>query len=46
MNIKSDSGPAYGDNDKYIKIKIEIYGDKVNTSFQGKRKCIMTNVCY
>ena len=37
MNIKFDSEPAYGDNDKYIKTKIKLYGDKVNTSFQGKK---------
>ena len=27
MNIKSDSEPVYGDNDKYIKTKIKSYGD-------------------
>ena len=37
MNIKFDSEPIYGDNDKYIKAKIKLYGDKVNTNFQGKR---------
>ena len=37
MNIIYDSEPIYGDNDKYIKTKIKLYGDKVNTSFQGKR---------
>ena len=37
MNIKFDSEPIYGDNDKYIKTKIELYGDKVNTNFQGKK---------
>ena len=36
MNIESDSKPAYGDNDKYIKTKLKIYGDKVNTNFHGK----------
>ena len=34
---KIDSEPVYGDNDKYIKTKIRIYGDKVNTNFQGKK---------
>ena len=34
---KNDSEPVYGDNDKYIKTKIRIYGDKVNTNFQGKK---------
>ena len=45
MDIKFDSEPVYGDNDKYIKTKIRIYRDKVNTNFQGKkcakRKCII-----
>ena len=36
MNIEFDSEPVYGDNDKYIKTKIKLYGDKVNTNFQGK----------
>ena len=36
MNIKFDSEPVYGDNDKYIKTKIKLYGDETNT----KRKCI------
>ena len=36
INIEFDSEPVYGDNDKYIKIKIKLYGDKVNTNFQGK----------
>ena len=35
MNIKFDSEPVYGDNDKYIKTKIKLYGDKLNTNFQG-----------
>ena len=45
MNIKFDSEPVYGDNDKYIKTKIKLSGDKINTNFQGKkntkRKCII-----
>ena len=36
MNIKFDSEPVYGDNDKYIKTKIKLYGDKTNRNFQGK----------
>ena len=32
-----DSEPVYGDSDKYIKIKIKIYRDKVNTNLQGKK---------
>ena len=38
MNKEFDSEPAYGDNDKYIKAKINLYENKVNTNFQGKKK--------
>ena len=37
MNIEFDSEPVYSDNDKYIKAKINSYGNKVNTYFQGKK---------
>ena len=37
MNIEFDSEPVYGHNDKYIKTKIKLYGDKMNTNFQGKK---------
>ena len=37
LNIKFDSEPAYGDVDKYIKTKIKIYGDRMNTNFQGQK---------
>ena len=37
MDIKFDIEPVYGDNDKHIKTKIKIYGDKVNTNFQRKK---------
>ena len=36
MNIEFDSEPVYGDNDKYIKTRIKMYEDKVNTNFHGK----------
>ena len=36
MNITFDSEPVYGDSDKYIKTKIKMYEDRVNTNFQGK----------
>ena len=32
LNIKFDSQPVYGDGDKYIKTKIKMYGDRVNTN--------------
>ena len=37
MKIKFDIEPVYGDNDKYVNIKIKIYENKVNTNFQGKK---------
>ena len=37
LNIECDSEPVYGDVDKYIKTKIKMYGDRVNTNFQGKK---------
>ena len=37
LKIEFDSKPVYGDNDKYIKTKIKIYGGSVNTNFQGKK---------
>ena len=37
LNIKFDSEPVYGHNDKYIKRKIKIYDNNVNTNFHGKK---------
>ena len=37
LTIKFDSEPIYGDEDKYIKTKIKIYGDRVNTNFHGQK---------
>ena len=38
MKIECDSKPAYGDDDdKYTKIKTNIYGAGVNTNFQDKK---------
>ena len=37
MNIKFDSEPVCGDNDKYINTKIKSYGDKLTTNFQGNK---------
>ena len=45
MNIEFDSDPVYGDNDKYIKTKIKMYEDRVNTNYQGK-KVSKKNVSY
>ena len=45
MNIEFDSEPVYGDNDKYIRTKIKMYDDRVNTNFQDK-KVPKENVSY
>ena len=37
MNIEFVSEPVYGDNDKYIKTKIKMHEDRVNTNFQSKK---------
>ena len=37
MNIEFDSEPVYGDNDTYIKTKIKMYEDRVNTNFQSEK---------
>ena len=37
LNIEFDSQPVYGDGDKYIKTKIKMYENRVNTNFQGKK---------
>ena len=37
LNVEFDSEPVYGDVHKYIKTKIKMYGDRVNTNFQRKR---------
>ena len=33
LNVKFESKPIYGEDDKYIKAKIKSYQDKVNTNF-------------
>ena len=45
LNIEFDSEPVYGDNDQYIKTKIKMYEDRVNTNFEGK-KALKENVAY
>ena len=37
LNIEFDSEAAYGDNDKYIKTKIKMYEDRVNTILSRQR---------
>ena len=37
LNIKSDSEPIFGVNDKYSNVKIKIYDGNLNTNFQGEK---------
>ena len=37
LKIDFDSKPVYGDDNKYIKTKIIMYGDIMFTNFQGKK---------
>ena len=37
LKMESDSEPVYGDIDKYIKTKIEIYSGSMITNFQSKK---------
>ena len=37
LNIELDSETVYDDVDKYIKTKIKMHEDRVNTNFQGKK---------
>ena len=37
LSTEFDSEPVYGDNDRYIKTKLKLYGDKINKNFQGKK---------
>ena len=37
IRIKFDSEPVYGDTDSYIKTKVKIYDNRVNTNFKGKK---------
>ena len=36
LGTESDSEPVYGDADSYIKTKVKMYDNKMNTYFQGK----------
>ena len=37
MNTEFDSEFVYGNDVKYLKTKIKLNGDKMNTNFQGKK---------
>ena len=37
LNIKFDSEPIFGDNDKYSNVKMKIYDGNVKTNFQGEK---------
>ena len=36
LGIEFDTEPVYGDTDSYIKTKVKMYDNRVNTNFQGK----------
>ena len=36
LGIEFDGEPVHGDIDSYIKTKVKMYDNKVNTNFQGK----------
>ena len=36
LGIEFNNEPVYGDTDSYIKTKVKMYDNKVNTNFQGK----------
>ena len=36
LGTEFDSEPVYGDTDSYIKTKVKVYDNRVNTNFQGK----------
>ena len=36
LGIEFDSEPVYGDTDSYIKTKVKMYDNRVNTNYQGK----------
>ena len=36
LGIEFDGEPVYGDTDSYMKTKVKMYDNKVNTNFQGK----------
>ena len=37
LKIEFESKPVYGDDEKYIKTKIKIYGDSMITNFHNKK---------
>ena len=37
LKIEFDGKPVYGDDNKYIKTKIETYNDSTITNFQGRK---------
>ena len=37
LKIEFDGKPVYGDDNKYIKTKIETYNNSIITNFQGRK---------
>ena len=54
LNVDFENKPVYGDHDKYIKTKIKIYANSINTNFHNKKippkkapyKCLSTIIIY
>ena len=49
LGIELDSEPVYGDTDSYIKTKVKMYDNRVNTNFQDKevpKKDASLSVCH
>ena len=42
LRIDFESKPAYGDDDKYMKIKIKVYASSIITNFHNKN-CLQKN---
>ena len=45
LKIEFESKPVYGNDEKYIKTKIKIYGDSMITNFHNKKIPQEKNVC-
>ena len=46
MNIEFESESVFGDNDKYIKTKIKMYGDTNFMVKEYQKKKLHVNVCH
>ena len=46
MNIEFESESVFGDNDKYIKTKIKMYGDTNFMVKEYQKKKLHVNICH